>query len=128
MPAQVAGNYAYCFQWSETKECVQNLDWIKKETVAIVNTRKARPLYQAGSQNLLPELLHFRRLGEEAVSAYIEEKSFVRYRPGQTANNFVRLEDEWNTPLTSQLQGRAKAGRTAAENYGSRSRIGLHLA
>ena len=71
---------------------------------------------------------HHRRLGEEAVSAYIEEESFVRHRSGEAAKNFVCLKDKWGIPLTSKLRGSAKAGRTAAENDGSRNRIGIHLA
>jgi len=47
---------------------------------------------------------HHRRLGEEAVSAYIEEESFVRHRSGEAAKNFVCLKDKWGIPLTSKLE------------------------
>jgi hypothetical protein len=90
-----------------------------KEAVSIVNAGKPRPLHQAGSQKLLPELLHLRRLGEEAVSAYIEKEPFVRYGSREAANNVVCLEDKWGMRMTSKLQCRAKASRTAAQDYGS---------
>ena len=64
----------------EDAEIAQRLEGAQRigiEFAAVVDARQPRPLDEIVGQDLVPQVDHFLRLGEEAVAADVEQEALV---------------------------------------------------
>ena len=76
---------------AKPKQCVECAQRVVKKLAAVVNAREARPQQEFIAHPFLPQRLNLWQLGEEAVSADVEQITAIALCAGNAANNVVLL-------------------------------------
>src|SRR5262249_40688187 len=95
---------------------VQRTEGIIEELLLVVDSRQARTSKKVILEHLVPHLVHFLYLGEEAVATHVEMISAILGGARETAYQLLSLEHDGKKAEFGELVGRSQAGRPRANN------------
>ena len=104
LPLQVGAHDPEGLDRPQIGERVHRLERIVEELAPEEDAAQPRPGDEFGTADLVPDLLHFLDLGEEAVPADVETESVVALGPGDPAHQLVCLEHHRAVGLAQPLQ------------------------
>ena len=114
--AGVARQHARRFDDTQAPQRVDGPEGIVEELPAVVDAGHPAPHEQVVAEDLVPQPLDLRHLGEEPVAADVQPATAEDDTARDAPHQVVGLEDDRVAPEPGQLEGRRQPGRAGPDN------------